>query len=1031
MVIPTANFLCFNSTGLNTIKADWIRNLYQVTGCEFVSIQEHFKKNKTIDKFFRDQFPEKYSYIIQGHRDKESDSGRPKGGIAQMYDKSLNLKVDRIVTKNFRIQAQILNFETSKLLWLNTYFPTDPGGEIFEMEELSELLSAIETVMDTVDFDDILWNGDLNHDPSRTSGFARTLSGFLSRLGLVTVWDKFPVDYTHVHTDFKSTSTLDHFVVNRKLLDHIVDCGVLHLGDNPSRHSPIMLKLNVGNILKLNKKEMIRHRKPVWYKADQMARDNFTMDLHNRLVSLVEPESLKCCHCQCQSKQHSEERDSFVLDILISVIEASHSCIPLSGGGRRRSDPSKSCQVSQCVPGWKDQVEPLRKDSVFWHALWKSADSPKQGELFQVMKRTRNAYHYAVRKVKKKADLIRAQKLLEASETSSTALLLEMKKIKGSKKDKSDLPDSVGGANGEINIVEKFCEVYEDLYNSAGSDEALDRIKRQLRDLIDNSEGGEDEVIKITGSVVKEAACKLDPGKGDITEGYTSDAILNAPDIVFEKLALVYRSWMYHGTVSLNLLSCAFLPLLKSNLKNPSEVNSYRAIAGSSLLLKLFDQVILLLWGHLLSTDPLQFGFKAGYSTTQCSWFVMEVASYFIKRGSPCIVTLLDCTKAFDKCRFDLLFSKLVQRKLPAVVIRVLIFVYQEQRAWVRWGQARSRSFGIVNGTRQGSVLSPALFSIYMDDLLVNLRRSGVGCHLGNVFCGAVGYADDLLLLAPSRSAMETMLSICEAYAAQNNIEFSTDPDPMKSKSKCIYMQGHMRLPRPINLKLYGVDLPWVGSATHLGHELSESCTMDLDMKQKRAQFINKSTEVRECFGFAQPNQVLQAVKTYCCSMYGAMIWSLFSNKAKEVFNSWNTCVKLAWGVPRTTHRYFVDNLLSSGIPSLKSSLLSCYMRFHESVLSSASLEVRLIANIASKDLRSTTGLNLHGIRKLSNLDSLSPASPSLVKTILLGARLEVPPQDRWRLPCLQKFLTEKHRLQAALDDTTEIDALIDSICSS
>ena len=149
-------------------------------------------------------------------------------------------------------------------------------------------------------------------------------------------------------------------------------------------------------------------------------------------------------------------------------------------------------------------------------------------------------------------------------------------------------------------------------------------------------------------------------------------------------------------------------------------------------------------------------------------------------RGSHCIVTLLDCTKASDKCRFDLMFSKLVQKKLPAIVIRVLIFVYQEQRAWVKWGQARSRCFGIVNGTRQGSVLSPALFSIYVDDLLISLRRSGVGCHLGNVFCRAVGYADDLLLLAQSRSAMETMLKICEGYAAKNNLEFSTDPDPIK-----------------------------------------------------------------------------------------------------------------------------------------------------------------------------------------------------------------------------------------------------------
>ena len=195
--------------------------------------------------------------------------------------------------------------------------------------------------------------------------------------------------------------------------------------------------------------------------------------------------------------------------------------------------------------------------------------------------------------------------------------------------------------------------------------------------------------------------------------------------------------------MSINFLACAFLPLLKSTQKTPAEVNSYRAIAGSSLLLKLFDQVVLLLWGHLMSSDPLQFGYKAGYSTSQCSWFVMEVASYFVRKGSPCILTLLDCTKAFDKCRFDILFRKLLQRKVPAIVVRVLVFVYQEQRAWVKWGGARSRSFGISNGTRQGSVLSPALFSIYMDDLIVRLRRSGLGCHLGYVFCGAVGYADE------------------------------------------------------------------------------------------------------------------------------------------------------------------------------------------------------------------------------------------------------------------------------------------------
>ena len=107
-------------------------------------------------------------------------------------------------------------------------------------------------------------------------------------------------------------------------------------------------------------------------------------------------------------------------------------------------------------------------------------------------------------------------------------------------------------------------------------------------------------------------------------------------------------------------------------------------------------------------------------------------------------------------------------------------------------------------------------------------------------------------------------------------------------------MQGHMRHSKSVNLKLYGVDLSWVKTATHLGHKLSEHCNMEPDMKVKRADFVKNSTDIREAFSFAQPNQILQAVQTYCGSLYGAMTWSLFSDKARQVFNCWTTCVKLA-----------------------------------------------------------------------------------------------------------------------------------------
>ena len=84
-------------------------------------------------------------------------------------------------------------------------------------------------------------------------------------------------------------------------------------------------------------------------------------------------------------------------------------------------------------------------------------------------------------------------------------------------------------------------------------------------------------------------------GKIDVSGSFSSDILLYGPDKLFDYLAAIFRSFLVHGSVSQIILSCAFLPLYKGGFKNPEKFDSYRAIAGGSQILKLFEYVVLVL----------------------------------------------------------------------------------------------------------------------------------------------------------------------------------------------------------------------------------------------------------------------------------------------------------------------------------------------------------------------------------------------------------------------------------------------------
>ena len=181
----------------------------------------------------------------------------------------------------------------------------------------------------------------------------------------------------------------------------------------------------------------------------------------------------------------------------------------------------------------------------------------------------------------------------------------------------------IDDVHGASNISEYFKEIYEKLFNE--QHENMDDVEREINDKIKEDNLASKEFINLlTPEVIKRALYKLKNDKSDESGDFTSDCLKAAPDEFHEILSGLFRSFLTHGYISLKLLTCALSPIVKDCNGNIADSKNYRAIAFSSLILKILDICILLLIGHLLSNDDLQFGFQKNCSTLQCTWTVQE-----------------------------------------------------------------------------------------------------------------------------------------------------------------------------------------------------------------------------------------------------------------------------------------------------------------------------------------------------------------------------------------------------------------------
>ena len=282
-------------------------------------------------------------------------------------------------------------------------------------------------------------------------------------------------------------------------------------------------------------------------------------------------------------------------------------------------------------------------------------------------------------------------------------------------------------------------------------------------------------------------------------------------------------------------------------------------------------------------------------------------------------------------------------------MIRLLFDSYVNQNVYISWNNQVSKKIRPTNGVKQGGVLSPILFNLYIDELLISLRESGLGCKIGNSYYGVFGYADDVIILSPTSKGLQSMINICYNFGKQFHIQFN------EKKTQCI----QFGLNQTSKSKLYfGSELlTWAKKVKYLGNWLNNTLDDYDDIVFKKGMFIQNVNKLLSNFSFLQCDVLYHLYKSYCTSFYCCHIWDMTSLHCNSMQIAWNKSVRKIWGLPYITHTrylpYICDDLF------LLDQLLTRFLKMLSCMLNNSNKNISFIAKRAKRSSVGILGRNL------------------------------------------------------------------------
>ena len=801
--------------------------------------------------------------------------GRPYGGLAILRRKNIKQPCKIVTYNDKRIMGIEIGDCNNKILLLNVYLPYDCASNheeyMFYLAKIDSVIKSSDTMYASILGD---FNANLCKDSNGnvTSNFGVELINHCKTENLI-ISDHKVLDhkttYTYVSDTHSSVSWLDHCVSTVSFHSCINDIVILH-DYVTSDHLPLVCTIkyftklcDVNYNVTLDGKCAKRNNVIKWtsLSVDDLAyyeneSDRYLSDLH------IPYEALHCKNTYC--RKHYDDIENFYNSI----------CTSLKQGSSPFAKASKVTKYN--IPGWNEYCDEAHSQARDAYILWADMGKPKQGYIFHLYKSTKARFKYALRYCKNIEETSKADKV--ASELLDKNYNGFWKEIKKKNNVKCSNAADIDGVSGPVNICDMWRTHFKTLLNSVTNSDHKDKVLRNIKCV------SYDADMVVSAAELEKAVKQLKLGKACGHDGLSSEHFKYASKRLITLMSLCITSMFVHGYLPGSLIKSTLSPIVKDKSGDATDKNNYRPIALTTVCSKLIEIIILNRYEELFNVSNNQFGFRKNSSTDMCIYAFKQVIDYYRKYSSPVYVTFLDASKAFDHVNYWKLFDKLLYRKVPLFIVKLLVFFYTNQTFCILWNGVTSDCFTIGNGVRQGGVLSPIMFNIYMDDLSVKLNETKVGCHLDNVSFNHLSFADDMSLLAPSPAAMQILLNICEEYAVKHDIVYNT----RKTWCMCI---------KPAKVKLIVPDMYLCGqllkntdSFKYLGYMVTDVLCDNFDITRQMRSLYARANMLSIHFSQCSPAVKKILFTSYCSNMYCSQLWWTYNvnmyNKLKVAYNN-------------------------------------------------------------------------------------------------------------------------------------------------